>query len=144
MAVRQRMIDSIERMVRAECEASGSPRPPDVDYFDQYPLTDNHLELTDRITSAFRSHFGKEPSSNLDVSPRAKTSATYPMRLRLPIPTGEPAIRIRRSINALSMPGGVDQDIPVNHSEFFALVIEPAQSTGIEALVIAALAYFVK
>src|ERR1041385_4953726 len=28
MAIRQRMIASIERMVRAECEASGSPRPP--------------------------------------------------------------------------------------------------------------------
>src|SRR6185503_3861184 len=60
MAVRQRMIDSIERMVRAECEASGSPRPPDFDYFDQYPLTDNDSEVTKRITSAFENHFGAE------------------------------------------------------------------------------------
>ena len=40
-AVRQRMIDSIERMVKAECEASGSPQPPEFEYFDQYPLTEN-------------------------------------------------------------------------------------------------------
>jgi hippurate hydrolase len=38
----------------------------------------------------------------------------------------------------------VEQDIPVNHSEFFAPVIEPTLSTGTQALVVAALAYLVK
>jgi hippurate hydrolase len=38
----------------------------------------------------------------------------------------------------------VEQDIPVNHSEFFAPVIEPTLSTGTQALVIAALAYLAK
>jgi hypothetical protein len=42
------------------------------------------------------------------------------------------------------MPGGWTRTSPVNHSEFFAPVIEPALSTSAEALVIAALAYFVK
>jgi len=38
----------------------------------------------------------------------------------------------------------VEQDIPVNHSEFFAPVIEPTLSHGTQALVIAALTYLVK
>ena len=38
----------------------------------------------------------------------------------------------------------VEQDIPVNHSEFFAPVIEPTLSNGTQALVIAALTYLVK
>jgi hypothetical protein len=38
----------------------------------------------------------------------------------------------------------VEQDIPVNHSEFFAPVIGPTLSTGTQALVIAALAYLAK
>jgi hypothetical protein len=38
----------------------------------------------------------------------------------------------------------VEQDIPVNHSEFFAPVIEPTLSTGTRALVVAALAYLVE
>jgi len=42
------------------------------------------------------------------------------------------------------MPGGWTMTSPSITLSFFALVIEPAQSTGIEALVIAALAYFVK
>ena len=40
--------------------------------------------------------------------------------------------------------GRVEQDIPVNHSEFFAPVIEPTLSTGTQTLVIAALAYLAK
>jgi hypothetical protein len=37
--------------------------------------------------------------------------------------------------------GRGEQDIPVNHSEFFAPVIEPTLSTGTQALVVAALTY---
>jgi hypothetical protein len=40
--------------------------------------------------------------------------------------------------------GRVEQDIPVNHSEFFASVIEPTLSMGTQALVVAALAYLAK
>jgi hypothetical protein len=40
--------------------------------------------------------------------------------------------------------GRVEQDIPVNHSEFFAPVIEPTLSMGTQALVVAALAYLAK
>lgn len=40
--------------------------------------------------------------------------------------------------------GRVEQDIPVNHSEFFAPVIEPTLSIGTQALVVAALTYLAK
>jgi hippurate hydrolase len=79
-------------MVRAECEASGSPRPPEFEYFDQYPLTDNDAE------------------------------------------------KYQQALDA----GRVEQDIPVNHSEFFAPVIEPTLSAGTQALVVAALTYLAK
>src|ERR1043165_5867130 len=49
LSVRQHMIESIERMVKAECEASGSPHPPQFEYFDQYPLTDNDPHVTEKI-----------------------------------------------------------------------------------------------
>ena len=44
MAVRQKVVDSIERIVRAECQASGSPEPPTFEYYDQFPL-DRKSEL---------------------------------------------------------------------------------------------------
>jgi hippurate hydrolase len=40
--------------------------------------------------------------------------------------------------------GRVEQDIPVNHSEFFAPVMEPTMSVGTQALVVAALTYLTK
>lgn len=53
---------------------------------------------------------------------------------------GIDAERYERALAA----GRVEQDIPVNHSEFFAPVIEPTLSTGTQALVVAALAYLAK
>jgi hypothetical protein len=38
----------------------------------------------------------------------------------------------------------VEQDIPVNQSEYFAPVIQPMLSTGIQALMVAALRYLAK
>jgi hippurate hydrolase len=144
MAVRQRMIDSIERMVRAECEASGSPRPPDFDYFDQYPLTDNHVGVTDRITSAFQSHFGKEAVFDLGRLTASEDFSDIPNAFEIPYTYwgvgGTDPEKYQRALDA----GRVEQDIPVNHSEFFAPVIEPTLSNGTQALVIAALTYLVK
>jgi hippurate hydrolase len=40
--------------------------------------------------------------------------------------------------------GRVSQDIPVNHSEFFAPVIEPTLAVSTQAYVVAALTYLAK
>jgi hippurate hydrolase len=37
--------------------------------------------------------------------------------------------------------GRVEQDIPVNHSQFFAPVLQPTLSVGTQTLVVATLAY---
>ena len=144
MAVRQRMIDSIERMVRAECEASGSPRPPEFDYFDQYPLTDNDSEVTKRITSAFENHFGAETVFDLGRLTASEDFSAIPDAFGTPYTYwgvgGTDPEKYQRALDA----GRVEQDIPVNHSEFFAPVIEPTLSKGTQALVVAAFTYLAK
>ena len=144
MSVRQRMIDSIERMVRAECEASNSPRPPQFEYFDQYPLTDNNAEVTERITSAFRSHFGTEIVFDLGRLTASEDFSDIPNAFGTPYTYwgvgGTDPEKYQRALDA----GRVEQDIPVNHSEFFAPVIEPTLSNGTQALVVAALTYLAK
>jgi len=47
-------------------------------------------------------------------------------------------------VRASSQGRSGEQDIPVNHSEFFAPVIEPTLSVGTLALVVAALTYLAK
>ena len=144
LAVRQRMIDSIERMVRAECEASGSPRSPEFEYYDQYPLTENDPEVTEKIASAFRSHFGSQTVFDLGRVTASEDFSHIPDALETPYTYWGvgciDAVKYERAFRA----GQVDQEIPVNHSEFFAPVIEPTLSTGTQALVVAALTYLAK
>jgi amidohydrolase len=144
MAVRQRMIESIERMVRAECEASGSTRSPDFDYFDQYPLTDNDAEVTKRITSAFQNHFGAETVFDLGRLTASEDFSAIPDALGTPYTYwgvgGTDPEKYQRALDA----GRVEQDIPVNHSEFFAPVMQPTLSNGTQALVVAAFTYLAK
>ena len=144
MAVRQRMIDSIERMVRAECEASGSPHAPEFEYYDQYPLTENDQEVTEKITSAFRSHFGSETIFDLGRVTASEDFSHIPDALGTPYTYwGVGCIDPKTYEKALNA-GRVDEDIPVNHSEFFAPVIEPTLSIGTQAVVVAALTYLAK
>ena len=144
MTVRQRMIDSIERMIKAECEASGSPRPPEFEYFDQYPLTDNDAEVTEKITSAFRNHFGEETVFDLGRLTASEDFSDIPTAFDTPYTYwgvgGTDPEKYQKALAA----GRLDQDIPVNHSEFFAPVIEPTLSNGTQALVVAALTYLGK
>ena len=144
MTVRERIIAAIERMVRAECEASGSPQPPEFEYFDQYPLTDNDPIVTETITSAFRSHFGTDAVFDLGRQTASEDFSRIPNAFGTPYTFwglgGIDAQKYRQALDA----GRVEQDIPVNHSEFFAPVVEPTLSAGTRALVVAALTYLKK
>lgn len=144
MTVRQRMMESIERMVKAECEASGSPRPPEFEYFDQYPLTDNDPQVTERIASSFRSHFGAKSVFDLGRLTASEDFSVIPDAFGTPYTYwgigGTDSEKYQHALDA----GRVEQDIPVNHSEFFAPVIEPTLSNGTQALVVAALTYLAR
>ena len=144
MDVRQRVIDGIERMVRAECEASGSPQPPKFEYYDQYPLTDNDSEVTEKITRAFKDYFGAEAIFDLGRQTASEDFSGIPDAFGTPYTYwgigGTDPEQYERARKA----GRLEQDIPVNHSEFFAPVIEPTLSAGTRALVVAALTYLAK
>jgi amidohydrolase len=133
-----------ERMVRAECEASGSPHPPEFEYYDQYPLTDNDAEVTKKITSAFRSHFGSQTVFDLGRVTASEDFSHIPDALGTPYTYwGVGCIDAEKYERAFKA-GRVEQEIPVNHSEFFAPVIEPTLSIGTQALSVAALTYLAK
>jgi amidohydrolase len=144
MAIRQRMINSIERIVRAECEASGSPQPPEFEYYDQYPLTDNNPEVTEKITAAFTEHFGTETVFDLGPQTASEDFSAIPDAFGTPYTYWGVGCTDQEKYESARKTGRIDQDIPVNHSEFFAPVIEPTLSIGTQALVVAALTYLAK
>ena len=51
---REAVVGAVERIVRAECTASRSPREPELELYDRYPLTDNDAAVTARVAAVFR------------------------------------------------------------------------------------------
>ena len=137
---RSAILAAIERIVRAECEASRSPREPEFELFDRYPLTDNDAEVTGRVTSAFADFFG-DTASQLPPQSASEDFSDIPTGIGAPYTYwgigGIDADVYRAALEA----GRVAQDIPVNHSARFAPVIQPTLDTGTQALLVAALAW---
>ena len=131
----------LERIVRAECEASGCPQPPEFEYYDQYPLTSNDPEVTARVTSAFQSHFGTDTVFPLGRVTASEDFSHIPDALGTPYTYWGVGCTDREVYRKALELGRVEQDIPVNHSQFFAPVVQPTLSVGTQALVVATLAY---
>lgn len=137
---RSTVLDAIERIVRAECAASGSPQDPQVELFDRYPLTDNDRAVTDRVADAFADHFG----GRAGALPRQSASEDFsdiPNALDAPYTYWGIGGVDPETYRAAQEAGRVAQDIPVNHAATFAPVVQPTLDTGTEALVVGALAW---
>lgn len=128
---RQRVVAAVERVVRGECAAAGSPQEPTFEYYDQFPLTDNDPELTRRVTEAFRAHFGADR-----VVPLGRVPASEDFS-RVPDAFGTP-------YTYWGLGGFAPGTSVPNHSPFFAPLIQPTLDTGTEAHVVAAMAYLGK
>ena len=59
-AVRGRVLDAIERIVRAEAAASGAPRAPGIETTHSFGAVVNDEEAADRIGAAFARRFGAD------------------------------------------------------------------------------------
>jgi hippurate hydrolase len=139
-STRSTILDSIWRIVRAECVASGCPKDPEFALFDQFPLTDNHPATTERVASAFGEFFGSR------AVPVGQQSASEDFS-DIPTAFGVPYTYwfvggIDADVYATAEKAGrVAQDIPVNHSARFAPVVQPTLDAGTQALVVGALAW---
>jgi hippurate hydrolase len=138
--VRTTVLDAIRRIVVAECQASGSPREPEFEVFDQFPLTDNDIETTRRVAAAFKAQLG-ERSIELPQGSASEDFGEIPRALGAPYTYWGVGGIDAATFQAAAQRGRIDQDIPVNHSANFAPVIQPTLDTGTQALVVAALAW---
>ncbi|WP_024793073.1 amidohydrolase [Tomitella biformata] len=137
---RATMISAIRRIVAAECQASGSPRDPEFEFFDRFPLTDNDDATTTRVHEAFTTHFG-DRCQELPQQSASEDFSDIPAALGVPYTYwGLGGVDPATYQDAVAR-GRVDQDIPVNHSPNFAPVLQPTLDAGTEALVVAALAW---
>jgi hippurate hydrolase len=137
---RQRMVDAIQRIVRAECQASGSPRDPDFEMFDSFPLTDNDPDTTSRVAAAFLAHFG-DRAGEAGQQTASEDFSDVPRAAGIPYTYWAIGGTDPDAYRAAEQAGRVQDDVPVNHSPKFLPALQPTLRTGTEALVAAALAW---
>jgi hypothetical protein len=107
-------------------------------------LTNNDVKVTEAVTSAFRNHFGAETVFDLGHQTASEDFSRIPDAFGTPYCYwglgGTDPQKYQKAVDA----GRVEQDIPVNHSEYFAPVIEPTLSNGTQAIAVAAMTYLSK
>jgi amidohydrolase len=137
---RLQLRQAIERIVKAECEASGSPAPPQFDYTDPFPVTDNTPHVYDQISAAFTAHFG-DKAIVMEPSTGSEDFSDIPNGLGVPylywIWGGFDPDTYHRA----EAEGTLAKTIPGNHASNFAPVMEPTFRTGASAMTVALMSY---
>lgn len=139
-AVRKRVLDAIERIVNAESEASGAPKPPEITPLDRYDLVRNDEQATATVRDALLAHFGEHRVSHTGPASASEDFGSFGAEWHVP--------------SVFWFIGGVDPDsyakaeregklseLPTNHNPKFAPVIRPTLETGVETLVTASCAW---
>ncbi|ALV45112.1 amidohydrolase [Arthrobacter alpinus] len=140
-AVRTRVLAAIKRIVEGECAAAGSPKKPEFEFYDQFPLTSNDASATELITDAFASHFGQDSVQQADRQTASEDFSAIPDAFGAPYSYRFLGGSDPQAYQAAVKNGTVDADIPANHSPYFAPVIHPTLAVGVQAHVVAAMAY---
>lgn len=135
--------ESINRIIHSEATASAAPRPPELEWTAGVPVLVSDPSATATTVAAFAEHFGEQRLHPL--SPLAASEDIGALGEAAGAPT------------VYWLWGGLDADtviaarrdgqrglLPTNHSPHFAPVIEPTLSTGVQALVVAALTWLGK
>lgn len=136
---RQRMLDAIHRVVRSECQASGSPKEPEFETTFSFPVTSNDPDVTARTAKAFAEHFG-ENALEIPVQTVSEDFSKIPDSVGVPYTYWAIGFTDRQTYLAAEKSGHLD-DLPTNHSPKFLPPLEPTLRTGTEALTAAALAW---
>lgn len=127
--VRKKVLASVERIVKAEAEAGGATRAPEIEHTESADAVYNSPALAARLKLSLQSALGKE--NVLDIGP-TMTSEDFSYYVEQGVPGFYLAL------------GGADPEkflqsrttgtsLPSNHSPLFAPDVEPALRTAITA-----------
>jgi amidohydrolase len=144
---REKVLAAVKRIVKAECEASNASKEPLWERISEFPFTINDEEVTAALSKAFAKEFGSRYQDNLGAVGGSEDFSTL-------------ATEAPNKSGGKGVPycywgfGGTDpkeweeakkagklESIPINHSAYYAPVIQPTLSTGVDALVTGALCF---
>jgi len=135
--VRERVLSAIKRILEAEAEASGAPKPPDFSVLSEYPITRNDEAGIRKVVAALEQHFGQDRIQEIEPATASEDFGLFGAAWDVPV--------------VFWVVGGIDPDkydqaekagkldeLPANHAPNFAPVIDPTLRTGVEAMLTAA------
>lgn len=137
--VRARVLAGIERICRAESDASGAERPPEITSLGSYPLTVNDEAATRRVAAAFQAQFG-DRAHEADPGSASEDFSVFGRTWKVPYVFWFVGGTDPGAYQRASQEGRTNQ-LPSNHSPRFAPVVHPTLETGLQAMLTAASAW---
>jgi hippurate hydrolase len=137
---RDRLRAAVERIVSSEFAASAATREPELDWIYSLPALVSDPDATAVTVDAFAAHFGAHRLLDMPLVTASEDVGAFGEAIGAPTVFwffgGLDPDTVFQAVEA----GRIDS-LPANHSPEFAPLIEPTLSTGVEALVVAALAW---
>ncbi len=134
-AVRNHVLEAINRICIAEAHASNAPKDPEFETINNYPLTVNDADVTKKVSEAFRSYFG-ERARETQPEGASEDFSRFGRAWKVPymfwFVGGTAPEKYDQAIR-----DGTYLQLPGPHSPFWAPVLHPTIETGIETLLTA-------
>lgn len=138
-AALDRVVTAVHRIVRAECDASGCPVPPEISVVSRSPVNRPDPQLTAAIRDAHAAAFGE---ARVTGWPPSMATEDFPLLAPDGVPTAYWMLGTAGPRQWAAAPGTTAAEklagLPPNHSPLFAPSPRLALPTGITAMVTAA------
>ncbi len=135
--VRDAVLASIKRIINAEAQASGAPKPPTFTVQNRFPPTYNDAAATRKLVQALMNRFGTEQVQEIPPASASEDFSEFARAWNVPsvywtVGGTDP------QLYAQAEQAGRTNEIPSNHSPQFAPVIHPTLRVGVETMLAAA------
>ena len=128
----------VERVVRAEAQASGATEEPVISTLHSLPPTINDGDATARLVTAWERAFGEGSVVDPGMFTGSEDVSWFAREAGVPLVYWFwGGVDPERFADAYAR-GAINEEIPTNHSPFFAPVLHPTIERGVDALVVAA------
>lgn len=144
---RDRVMARIKAVVKGESISAMATQEPTFEVTRSFPLTVNDEDVTAKIETTFKSCFSEDKSSYNPNIPRFGASEDFSI---LASAVGVPYCFFmyggteHEKFDKAEAEGKLEQDIPANHSGFFAPAIVPTLQVGLDGYAAAALTFLIE
>jgi amidohydrolase len=140
-SVRDKVLDAISRIAHGEAHSCGAEQPPDITTLYSFPAVTNDAATTTTVGEAFVEHFGADRAMEGPVATASEDFGLYGSRGGFPsmfwFVGGADPVTWEQAFLA----NRINEDIPFNHSPRYAPIQDPTMTTGIEAMLVAAMCW---